>query len=162
MEKEFISGGCSPEKLTGEYLQSVNRQRGKVLDGLAKGDILTLAPIDKICLSREFGDDHKKYVAVAANSARKGALEFGGSHLCESFTDESGTKVFRFGDYLSISSACNAFAGKSLIAESVKVFHQEFVDGKLVVDKSKIDVINVFKEENKASNKTSNKAKATK
>ena len=144
MEKEFFEGGCAPEKLTGEYLQSVNRQRGKVLDGLANGDILTLAPIGKLCLPREFGDDHKKFVAIAANSKQKGALEFGGSHMCESFTKEDGTKVFRFGDYLSIAAACGGLAGKSFTAQPTKVFHQEFVDGKLTVDKSKTDTINVF------------------
>lgn len=145
MEKEeFMEGGCAPSELTGEYLRSVNRQRGRVLDGLNAGDVLTLAPIGKLCLPREFGEDKKKFVAIAANSKKKGKLEFGASHLCESFTAESGEKVFRFGDYLSIAAACDALAGKSFTAQPTKVFHQEFADGKLKVDKSKTDTINVF------------------
>ena len=144
MEKEFIEGGCAPSELTGVLKDAVTRQRGKVLDGLNAGDVLTLAPIGKLCLPREFGEDKKKFVAIAANSKKKGALEFGGSHLCESFTAENGGKVFRFGDYLSIAAACNELAGKSFTAQPVKVFHQEFADGKLKVDKAKTDTINVF------------------
>ena len=140
----FPIGGTAPTGLTGEYLQSVTRQRGKVLDGLNAGDILTLAPIGKLCLPREFGEDKRKFVAIAANSKKKGALEFGGSHMCESFTAESGEKIFRFGDYLSIAAACNALEGKSFTAQPTKVYHQEFADGKLQVDKTKVDTINVF------------------
>ena len=156
MDNDFPIGGTAPTGLTGDYLQSVTRQRGKVLDGLQPSDTLVLAPVGKLCLQREFGDDHKKYVAIAANSKKKGALEFGGSHMCESFTAESGEKIFRFGDYLSIAAACNDLAGKSFTAQPTKVYHQEFADGKLKVDKSKTDTINVFTVV--ASNRTSNKA----
>lgn len=147
-EKEFNEGGCAPSELTGEYLQSVNRQRGKVLDGFAKDDLVTLASLSKICLARTFtlNKVSKAYVAANATSKKKGKVEFGASHLVESFVGENGEKVFRFGDFLSISAAMAALAGKTFCPIPVKVRHQEFADGKLVIDDKTTDVINVFKE----------------
>ena len=156
MEQEkFYEGGCAPSELSGALAAAVTRQRGKILDGFGGDDTITFAPIERICLKREFqlNKEKKAYVATNAYSAKKGKLEFGASHLVESFTAESGEKIFRFGDYLSVSAAMNDLAGKSFSVEPTKVHHQEFADGKLIVDPDKMDIVNIFKEVTPKSNK---------
>ena len=149
MEKgEFMEGGCAPSELQGALKDTVTRLRGKILDGVTKDDLVTLAPINRICLKRAFtlNGKSREYVAVNATSRKKGKLEFGASHLCESFTAESGEKIFRFGDFLSIAAAMAALENKTFSVNPVRVHHQEFADGKLEIDAEKMDLINIFRE----------------